>query len=148
MNTDVVAMDVGGDFFWLGGIELEADAVLELFQEGVRCPAMLQEKELEAGAFPVLAQDLGFSENFRDTACNGHDLIPLDEGIQASRKVRIGGQSATHAHRKARFGAIQTVSGNGGEPDVVDFGIGTPGAAASDGYFELAGQIVELGVAR
>ena len=104
MNADVIAMDVGGNFFGFGGVQSEADALFESAPRKVSGgPAMLQEEKLQAGAFAVLAQDFGFTKEFRDTARHGNDLIPLHESVQADGEMRIGGKPAGDAQRKADF---------------------------------------------
>ncbi len=61
--------------------------------------------------------------------------------------MRIGGEAATDAQGEAHFAPAVAMTGGSGEADVVDFRIGAPVAAAGDGNFKFAREIVKLGVA-
>src|SRR5215469_10044093 len=58
--------------------------------------------------------------------------------------MRIGGQSARHAQRKAK---LTVAAARRSQSNVVDLGIGAPNAASRNADFEFARKIVELGVA-
>ena len=60
--------------------------------------------------------------------------------------MRIGGQSAAHSQGKTNF-LLAAVAYRGGQAHIVNFWIGAPVAAARDGNFEFARQIIELRVA-
>src|ERR1700686_1562063 len=60
MNANVVAVNIGGNFFRLGRIQREAEPLLQRRQERVRRPAMLQEKKFQPRALAVLAEHFGF----------------------------------------------------------------------------------------
>src|SRR6267378_2156675 len=61
--------------------------------------------------------------------------------------MRVGGKASADAKRETCFDTALTLAYRGGEADIVDFGVGAPMAAAGDGYFEFARQIIELRVA-
>src|SRR5580704_3550527 len=147
VNADVIAMDVGGDFFRFSGIENEADTLLEFGEEAVGGPAVLQEQEFQAGAFAVFAEYVSFAEDFGDAAGDRDDLLPWHKSSEAHGQVRICGEAAAYAYRESGFEAADAPAGDGSEANVIDLGIIAPGAAAGDGHLELAGEIVEFGVA-
>ena len=108
---------------------------------------MLEEEKFEAGAFAALAQNFAGAENFGDAADHRDDLFGLDESSSAHGEMRIGGEAAADAQRRSRLRAGRAMASGGGEADVVDLRIGAPVAAAGDGNFEFAREIVKLGVA-
>src|ERR1700675_727621 len=146
MHADVVAMDVGWDVFSFAGIERKADALLQFRQESVGGPSVFEEEKFEAGLFPALTQNFAGAEDFGHTANDRDDLFGLNESVEGDGQVRIGGQTAADAQREACFGLSCATSSRGGEADVIDFGIGAPVAAAGDGNFKFARQIVKLGI--
>ena len=94
MDADVIAMDVGGDLFRFGGIENEADTLLEFGEEAVRGPAMLQEQEFQAGAFAIFTEYVRFAEDFGDAAGEG---LPDRGGAAFWRAGAVGGETAANA---------------------------------------------------
>jgi hypothetical protein len=94
-----------------------------------------------------LAQHLRFSKEFRDSAYNRDGLLPTHERVQANAEMRISGKPSRHAQRKSDFLPVQAIPRDCGKPDVIDFRISAPRAAAGDGDLELARQVVKLGIA-
>ncbi len=74
----------------------------------------------------------------------GHSLVGAQESVEADGEMRLVGKAAADADGEADF----TVACGGREADVVDLGVAAPGGAAGGGDFELARQVVELGVGR
>src|SRR5260221_13339863 len=128
-------------------MERKAKPILQRGQEGVRGPAMLQEKKFQPGALAVLAEHLGFAKQLRHTAYNRDSLLPPHESVQANAEVRIGGETTGHAQRESDFLSVQALSRDSSKSNIIDFGIGAPRPATSDGNLELARQIIELGIA-
>src|SRR6266404_9405920 len=107
---------------------------------------MLQEKKFQPSALAVLAQHFGLAEQFRHAAYNRDRLLSSDESVQANAEMRISGETTGHAQRKPDLVAMQTLSRDGSQTHIIDFGIRAPGSAAGNRNFELARQIVKLGV--
>src|SRR5882757_9870298 len=146
VNAGVIAMNVRRKLFWLSRIERETQSVLQFRQERISDPAMLQEKKFQPGALAVLAQHFGLAEQFRHAAYNRDRLLPSDESVQANAKMRIGGETPSHTQRETDLVTMQTLSRDGCQTHIIDFGICAPGLAAGNGHLELARQIVKLGV--
>ena len=125
---------------------MKADAPLQFFLKAVRSPAMFEEQKLEPGALPVLAQHFALAENLGDALEDRDHLVTLHEGVEPDGQMRIGRQAAAHPQGETNFG-ISARAANRGQADIIDFGIGAPHAASGDADFELARQIVEIGVA-
>ena len=56
--------------------------LLQLGEKSFGGPAMLEEKEFEAGFFAALAQHFAGAKNFRDAADHRDDLLGLDESVE------------------------------------------------------------------
>src|SRR5258708_6444431 len=108
---------------------------------------MLQEKKFQPGALAVLAQDFRLTKQLRHAAYHRDRLLPTDESVQANAEMWIGGETASHTQRETDLVTMQTLSCDGSQTHIIDFGIRAPGTAASNGHLELARQIVKLGVA-
>ena len=96
----MVAIDVVGQILVHSGIELKADAAVQLFQEAFFGPAVPQEEELQTGALAIFAQHFAVAEDASDRFQDRQRLVWLDEGVQAARQMRIGRKSSGHAQRK------------------------------------------------
>src|SRR5216683_665658 len=147
VNADVVAMNIRGKLFRLGWIEREAQSILQCAQEGIRRPAVLQEKKLQPRTLAVLAEHFRFTKELRHAAYHGDSLLPPHESVQANAKLRIGGKTASHAQRKSDLIEVQSLSRDSSKSDIIDLGIRAPRMATGDRNLELARQIVELGIA-
>ena len=101
----MIAMDVGRDFFRLARVEFEADALLEIGEEALGRPAVLEEEKFQTGALTIFAEHVLGAEKVGDAAGDRDDLIPRDEGVEANGEMRIGGESAANANREAGFEA-------------------------------------------
>ena len=143
MDPDVIAINVFRWLFFHRRIEMKADAPLQLFLKTLRRPAVLQEQELEPGAFPVLAQLFALTENLSNALQNRDHLVPLHKSIEPKREMRIGRKPAAHAQRETDFG----IAADRGETHIIDFRIGAPDAASCNADFEFARQVVEIAVA-
>ena len=97
MHSYVIAINVVGRPFLHCRIELKANASLQFLLKALGGPAVFQEQELEAGAFPVLAQLFALAENLCHSLQNRDHLMPVNESVQTNREMRIGGKTATHA---------------------------------------------------
>src|SRR5271169_3312530 len=80
-DAEVIAVDLRGRSFRLGGIEREIETGLQGGEEGVRGPAVFEEEEFEASFFSRVAEKFAFAEEIGDGANDGDDLVPLDEGV-------------------------------------------------------------------
>src|SRR6266481_4107916 len=147
VNANVIAVHVQGKLFRFGGIERKTEPILQRVQEGVRRPAVLQEKELQAGALTVLAEHFRFTKQGRHAAYNGDSLLPPHECVQANAEMRISGETASHTQRESDLLAVQAFSLDSSESDIIDLRIRAPRTATSDRNLELTRQIVELGIA-
>src|SRR5437879_10581885 len=107
---------------------------------------MLQEKKFKPRALSVLAQHLGLAKQLGDAAHYRHGLLPRHESVQTHAEMRIGREAARHAQGKSNFLAMGALPRNSRKSNIIDFRICAPRAAAGDGNFELAGQIVEVGI--
>ena len=87
----------------------------------------------------TLAQD---RQKFRDAFEHGQHLLPAHKGIQANTKVRIGRQPSANTQREPDLRA----AANRRQSDIVNLRIRAPNPASRDRYFELARQIVEVGI--
>jgi hypothetical protein len=124
------------------GQQLEVEPRLEFGEEALGGPAFFQEEVLDAGAVAAFAQALLVAEDFGDGANDADGLIGQDEGVEANGEMGLVGEAAADAQRVADFAVVL----HGGEANVVDLRIAAPGRAAGDGDFELARQVVELGL--
>src|SRR5579864_6877435 len=97
MNANVVAVNIGRNFFRLGGIQREAEPLLQRRKEGVRRPSVLQEQKLQPSALAVLAEHFGFPKELRHAAYYGDNLFPRNESVETNAKMWIGGKPARHA---------------------------------------------------
>src|SRR5260221_473156 len=147
VNANVIAVHVRGKLFRFGGIERKTEPILQRVQEGVRRPAVLQEKELQAGALTVLAEHFRFTKQGRHAAYNGDSLLPPHECVQANAEMRISGETASHTQRESDLIAVQAFSLDSGKSYIIDLRIRAPRTATSDRNLELTRQIVELGIA-
>src|ERR1700722_8286000 len=138
MHADVVAMDVGGDFFSFARVQRKADALLQFRKKRVGGATMFEEEEFEASLFPALPQNFAGAKYFGDAANDWDDLFWFDKSIECDRQVRIGGKAATDAQCEANLGLSSATASGGSEADVVDFRIGAPVATAGDGNFKFA----------
>src|SRR5579864_4413997 len=126
---------------------MEADAVFEFGLETLGGPSVTKEKEFQAGTFAVLTKNLRVTEEFGDAFDDRDDLIPSDEGVEPRTEVRFGGEASGNAMRESDFRIPVHATRDRGKANVVDLGIRAPDRASGDGDFELAWQVVELGVA-
>jgi hypothetical protein len=108
---------------------------------------MFEKEKFEASLFPALPQNFAGAKYFRYAANDGNDLFGLDKSIKRNRQMRIGRKAAPDAQCEAYFGLSCATSSGSGEADVIDFGIGAPVAAAGNGNFKFAREIVKLGIA-
>ncbi len=147
-DADVIAVDVVGDgvFGDGAGIEFVAEFGFDGFEHGLGGPAVAHEEVLDAGAGAVLAEGGLLLEDADHGGDDFEGLVLGDEGGDAYSEVWLGGEAAADAEGVADL--IDTVDGalDGGEGYVVDLWVGAPDGAAGDGDFELAGEVVELGV--
>ncbi len=147
-DTDVVAVDVVGDYVGGGGVgvELVAELGLDGFEHGLGGPAVAHEEVLDTGAGAVFAEGVLLAEGADDGEDDVQSLILPDEGRDADGDVGLGGEAAADAQGVADL--FHAVDGalDGGEGYVVDLGVGAPEGAAGDGDLELAREVVELGV--
>ena len=105
VDADVIAVDVGRDFFRLARVEFEADAFFEVGEEAFGRPAVLEEEKFQTGALAIFAEDVLGAEEVGDAAGDRDDLIPCDESVEANGEMRIGGEAAADANREAGFEA-------------------------------------------
>ena len=101
LHAEMIAMDLRGKIFRLGGIERVTEAFLDGGEEGIGSPAVFEEKVFEAGALPALAEDFAGTEDFGDGADNRNDLVLTDEGVEADGEMRLGGKAASYAEGEA-----------------------------------------------
>ncbi len=148
VNADVVAINIRGRIFVFGGIELETDALFQFGEETIGSVSVLKEEILQSSLFAVLAKLVAGTKNLGYAACYWQHLFGPDKRIQSNGKMWLGGKTAADANGESGFCSAETLAREGGEADVVDLRIRAPDVAAGDGHFELAGQVVELGVAR
>src|SRR5579872_280248 len=147
MDSNVIAIDIVGRMLFDCRIELEADAILQFGLKALSGPSVTEEEKLEAGTLAMFAQNIGVAEEFGNSFDDRNNLIPSDKRIQSRAKIRLGRETAGNSQRESDLGLAAHNASNGGEADVVDLGIGAPDAASGDGDFELARQVVELGIA-
>src|SRR5580704_612365 len=96
MDADVVAVNIPGNFFRLGGIKRKTNCSLQFIQKTIRRPTLLKKQKLQPSLFPALPKRFTGAEYFRHAASYGHDLVPPNEGVQPQGDVRIGGESPTN----------------------------------------------------
>jgi hypothetical protein len=144
----VVAIDVVGDDVFVDrrGVEFVTKFGLDGFEHGLGGPAVAHEEVLDAGAGAVLAEFGLLLEDAQDGFDDGVGLVLRDEGGDAHADVRLGGEAAADAQGVADLFEAIDLAADGGEGDVVDLGVRAPQRAAGDGDFELARQVVELGI--
>src|SRR5216684_5360524 len=109
---------------------------------------MLREEVLQTGALAIFAQNVLLAKHFSDAADDGENLVPANVSVEADGEMRVGGKSAADADRKTGLLLAMMLALDGGEADVVDFGVRAPDGATGDGHFEFAREIVESVVAR
>ena len=148
VNADVVAIDIRGRIFVFGRIELETDALFQFGEEAIGSVPVLKKEILQSRLLAVLAKLVAGTEDLGYAACYWQHLFGPDKRIQSHSKMRLGGKTAADANGESGFCSAETLAREGGQADVVDLRIRAPDVAAGDGHFELAGQVVELGVAR
>src|SRR5579872_969656 len=148
MNPNVIAIDIVGGMLFDCRIELESDAILQLGLKALGGPSMTQEEKLQTGTLAMFAQNVGIAEQFGNPFDDWNNLIPSDKRIQSRAKIWLGRETAGNAQRESNLGFAVHNARDGGEADVVDLGIRAPDTASGDGDFELARQVVELGIAR
>ena len=148
IDADVVAVDVAGNVFILGrrGDQLVAELAFQGFKVGLRGPAKAQEEIFRAGAHAVFAKDICIAEDLSRGLDDVKGLILTDEGGDAGRKERLGGESAADAQGVADlFLAVDDVLDRG-QGDVVDLRVVAPERAAGDGDLEFAREVIESSV--
>jgi len=146
-DAEMVAVKIGRQDFGFGGIEGEAEALLNGGEECVGGPAVLEEEELKPRFVARNTKDVGVAKDFGDGADDRGYLVVLDEGIEAHGDVRLGGESTADTKGEANFfPAIAHATGDG-QADVVDLGIGTPVGTSANGDFVFARKIIKLGIA-
>src|SRR5580700_4677371 len=94
----------------------------------------------------MLPQLGGLAKQFSDALDNGFDLIPANECVETGRKMRFGRESSAYSQRKTGFRFPIQRARDGSQPDVIDLRVSAPDAAARNGNFELARQVVKLGI--
>ena len=102
---------------------------------------------LHARPVAAFAQSLLIAKEFGDLAHHCGRLVLLHEGVQAYPQVRIGGETAAHAHRESHLAPIAVRAHGRGQANVIDLRVGAPDGAAGDRDFEFPRQVVELRVA-
>ncbi len=102
-DAEMIAMNVGGDSFRLGGIESKAEMLVNGSEEGVGRPVMFEEKIFHAGAVAALAKNVAGAEDFSDGADDGNNLVRLDESIEADGEMRLRGEAAGYPDTEAKF---------------------------------------------
>jgi hypothetical protein len=102
-DAKMVAVDLSGRLDGFGGSERKIETGLQGGKKRVGGPAVLEEKEFEAGFFAGLAEDVAVAEEFGDGADDGDDLIPRDERVERDGEVRMRGEAATDAKGEADF---------------------------------------------
>src|SRR5712692_10009741 len=144
VNAHMVAIDVRGDLFRLARIEGITQAALEFGKKRAGGPAMLEEQEFQASFFAAVAKNFTVAEDFRDTADDRNDLIPLNEGIKRDAEMRVRREPPADAKCETCFEMVGALAQCGGQADIVDFRVGAPVPAARDGNLEFAWKIIEL----
>src|SRR5579864_6626073 len=109
---------------------------------------MPQEKKLQPSALTVFAQHVGIAKQFGNAFDHRQRLVPSNERVQARSEIGFGGKATGNAKRKTNLWLTANFPSNRGEPDVIDLGIRAPHAASGNRNFELARQIVEVGISR
>src|SRR5579863_1301381 len=142
MNPRVIAIHVLGNVFLHSRPQLEVEARLQFFEESVGRPTFLHEEVFQAGAVAALAERHLVAKDLGDTTNGGDGLAGLEEDVQPDGKVRFVGETAAHAKRIAGFSVVL----HGGQADVVNFRIRAPRRTAGGRDFELARQVVEIGI--
>ena len=130
------------------GIELKSDALLQFVQKAVGGPSVPQEQELQAGALAVFAQHVRVAEQFGDAPDHRQHLVPAHERVEARAQIRLGREPAGNAQGEADLRLSANHASDRGQADIVDLRIRAPHAASGDRDFELARQVVELGIPR
>ena len=95
VNPNMIAVGVGGWFFFDHRIQLESDTALEFSHEPRGGPPVPQEKVLQAGALAALTEYVGVAEDFGHTLDDGNHLIPAYKGVQALAEQRLSRQPAS-----------------------------------------------------
>ena len=80
-DAEMIAMEVGGEEFGFGGIELIAEFRLDGREERFGSPTVLKEEIFEARFVAGLAEDFAFAKDVGDRADDGNHLVPLDKGV-------------------------------------------------------------------
>ena len=136
----MIAINVRRFYFARGGFELEPKTRIQLGEKRIGGPALLGEEMFQAGALAALAQAILIAENFSDGLDGAHDLLRPHESVETNGEMRIGGKPAADAQRKSDFFLAVGEAFDGGQADVVNFGIRTPHRAAGDGHLKFAWQ--------
>src|ERR1051326_2764957 len=148
MNADMVAVDVVGRMLFDGGIEAESNPLLKFVQKSIGRPSMAQEKKFQAGAFAMLAQDIGVAKQFRNALDHWQHLVPTNKGVEASPQIRFGREASRNSQGKSNLGLSCYSSGDRGQANVVNLRIGAPRVASGNRDLEFARQVIEIGIAR
>src|SRR5579872_1050624 len=148
MNADVVAVDVLGRMLFGSGVEAKSNPLLQFVQKPMGRPSVAQEEKFQAGAFAMLAQDIGVAEQFRNALDHREHLVPLNKGVEARAEIRFGRQTSRNSQRKSNLGLSSYSASNRGQANVVNFRVGAPRVASGNRYLEFARQVIEIGIAR
>ncbi len=146
MNSHVIAENVLRNRFFNRRIELIAKPRIELFQEGLRRPALTEKQILHARPVPMFPQALLIAEEFGDFQRDAGNLVLPDEGVQTHCQEWFLGETAADPHGKSHLIPIAALAHRRRKTYVVDFRVGAPDRAADNGNLELPRQVVKLRV--
>src|SRR5260221_1469073 len=138
MNSDVIAMNVGGNFFRFPRIEPKSDGAIQFGQKAFGGPTMLEEEILQPRLFPALAQDIAGAKDFRHAARHFYHLVLANKDVQLQSDVWFGGEPAANAYRKTVLDNRAAPALARGASHIADFRIAAPRSAASNGHLEIA----------
>src|SRR5580692_5164441 len=97
MYSHVVAIGVFGNLFGLRRIQFKSNALVQLGEEGICRPAVIQKKKFQARSLATVAEHFALAKNLSDASDDLYRLMRRDERVQANGQMRFGGKSASHA---------------------------------------------------
>jgi len=86
----MIAVNIGGNLFRLGGIQCKPDLALEFGKEAFGGPSVLEKEILQASLVATLPQNLAGAENLRNAAGDIEHLFLPNESIQPDGQMRLG----------------------------------------------------------
>src|SRR5258706_3702681 len=147
MNPNMVAIKIVRREFRLGGIKLKSHHFLKFALEALCVPPFAKEEKFQPRPLTMSTKSSGTAEKLRHTPNCVDDLIPAHKNIQANRQMRIRREPTAHSKGEASLCLSTKLARDRRQPNIVDLRIRAPVAATRQRNFELAGQIVELGIA-